>query len=166
MPNSNKLDIPWDPETDEEKEQDEKSLNETVVQSKDQEMEIEGAHGGSAPPMRTEVVFTPQMMEVFAETINREVRIAVALEMAKLSRGEASADAVGTSVDLGLRSSSPRDGSPTPKIQKPPRRMLQRRTSAGDLTTGERRRSSTPWDPKTPLGKIDECTEAGQRRSQ
>ncbi|CAB0044295.1 unnamed protein product [Trichogramma brassicae] len=39
LPNSNQLDVPWDPETDEEPEQDEKSLNETILQTKNQQME-------------------------------------------------------------------------------------------------------------------------------
>ncbi|CAB0036547.1 unnamed protein product [Trichogramma brassicae] len=56
-----------------------------------------GADGGC--------VFTPQMIAVLTETIRREVGIAVAQEIAKLSRGEASADAGGASAGLGLRSS-------------------------------------------------------------
>ncbi|CAB0033591.1 unnamed protein product [Trichogramma brassicae] len=123
LPNSNQLDVPWDPETDEEPEQDEKSLNETILQTKNHEMEIDQAQGGGAPPVPTEGVFTPQMIAVLTETIRREVGIAVAQEIAKLSRGEASADAGGTSAGLGLRSSPSRDSGLTPKIRKPPRKM-------------------------------------------
>ncbi|CAB0036412.1 unnamed protein product [Trichogramma brassicae] len=49
LPDSNQLDVPWDPETDEEPEQDEKSLNETILQTKNHEMEIDQAQGGGAP---------------------------------------------------------------------------------------------------------------------
>ncbi|CAB0044800.1 unnamed protein product [Trichogramma brassicae] len=85
-------------------------------------MEIDQAQGGGAPPVPTEGVFTPQMIAVLTETIRREVGIAVAQEIAKLSRGEASADAGGASAGLGLRSSPSRDSGLTPKIRKPPRK--------------------------------------------
>ncbi|CAB0033554.1 unnamed protein product [Trichogramma brassicae] len=152
LPNSNQLDVPWDPEIDEETEKSEKSLNETTLQVKNHEMEIDGAQGGSAPPVPTDGVFDPQMIAALMETIRREVGIAVAREIAKLSRGGASADAVGASVELGLRGSSPRDGNQTPKIKKSPRKVLRKMTTMEDLATEEMRRSSTPWDPKTPLG--------------
>ncbi|CAB0043841.1 unnamed protein product [Trichogramma brassicae] len=107
-----------------EPEQDEKSLNETILQTKkprdgDRPSAgrwcTTGADGGC--------VFTPQMIAVLTETIRREVGIAVAQEIAKLSRGgEASADAGGTSAGLGLRSSPSRDSGLTPKIRKPPRK--------------------------------------------
>ncbi|CAB0032952.1 unnamed protein product [Trichogramma brassicae] len=154
LPNSNQLDVPWDPETDEEPEQDEKSLNETILQTKNHEMEIDQAQGGGAPPVPTEGVFTPQMIAVLTETIRREVGIAVAQEIAKLSRGEASADAGGTSAGLGLRSSPSRDSGLTPKIRKPPRKMPRKMVTVEDRDMEEVQETSTPWDPKTPLGLL------------
>ncbi|CAB0033288.1 unnamed protein product [Trichogramma brassicae] len=154
LPNSNQLDVPWDPETDEEPEQDEKSLNETILQTKNHEMEIDQAQGGGAPPVPTEGVFTPQMIAVLTETIRREVGIAVAQEIAKLSRGEASADAGGASAGLGLRSSPSRDSGLTPKIRKPPRKMPRKMVTVEDRDMEEVQETSTPWDPKTPLGLL------------
>ncbi|CAB0043981.1 unnamed protein product [Trichogramma brassicae] len=113
-------------------EQDEKSLNETILQAKNHEMEIDQVQGGGAPPVPTEGVFTPQMIAVLTETIRREVGIAVAQEIAKLSRGEASADAVGASAGLGLRSSPSRDSGLTPKIRKPPRKMPRKMVTVED----------------------------------
>ncbi|CAB0039762.1 unnamed protein product [Trichogramma brassicae] len=154
LPNSNQLDVPWDPETDEETEQDEKSLNETILQAKNHEMEIDQAQGGGAPPVPTEGVFTPQMIAVLTETIRHEVGIAIAQEIAKLSRGEASADAVGASAGLGLRSSPPRDSGLTPKIRKPSRKMPRKMVTVEDRDMEEVQETSTPWDSKTPLGLL------------
>ncbi|CAB0035873.1 unnamed protein product [Trichogramma brassicae] len=117
-------------------------------------MEIDQAQGGGAPPVPTEGVFTPQMIAVLTETIRREVGIAVAQEIAKLSRGEASADAGGTSAGLGLRSSPSRDSGLTPKIRKPPRKMPRKMVTVEDRDMEEVQETSTPWDPKTPLGLL------------
>ncbi|CAB0032095.1 unnamed protein product [Trichogramma brassicae] len=48
-----------DPETDEEPEQDEKSLKRDDTADENHEMEIDQAQGGGAPPVPTEGVFTP-----------------------------------------------------------------------------------------------------------
>ncbi|KAL7290600.1 hypothetical protein TKK_0015363 [Trichogramma kaykai] len=152
LPNSGQLDVPWDPETDEESEQDQKSLYETIVQTKNQEMDVDGAQGGGAPPAPAGVVFTSQMMEEFAEMIRREVNTAVAREIGKLSRGEAGTDTVGATVNLRLRGSPPRGSNSTPKVERPPRKALRKMATVGDLTAEEERLSSTPWESKTPLG--------------
>ncbi|CAB0033840.1 unnamed protein product [Trichogramma brassicae] len=118
LPNSNQLDVPWDPETDEEPEQDEKSLNETILQTKNHEMEIDQAQGGGAPPVPTEGVFHP-------------------------------ADDRGTHGDDKTRS-----GGLTPKIRKPPRKMPRKMVTVEDRDMEEVQETSTPWDPKTPLGLL------------
>ncbi|CAB0039529.1 unnamed protein product [Trichogramma brassicae] len=154
LPNSNQLDVPWDPETDEEPEQDEKSLNETILQTKNHEMEIDQAQGGGAPPVPTEGVFTPQMIAVLTETIRREVGIAVAQEMAKLSRGEASADAGGASAGLGLRSSPSRDSGLTPKIRKPPRKCRGKWSRWRIVTWRRYKKRRLHGTRKRPLGLL------------
>uniref|UniRef100_A0ABD2X252 CCHC-type domain-containing protein n=2 Tax=Trichogramma kaykai TaxID=54128 RepID=A0ABD2X252_9HYME len=152
LPNSGQLDVPWDPETDEEPEQEQKSLNETIVQTKNQEMEVDGAQGGGAPPAPVGDVFTSQMMEELAEIVRREVNTAVAREIGKLSRGEARADTVGATVNLGLRGSPPRNSNSTPKVERPPRKVRRGRATLGDFAAEGERFSSTPWESKMPLG--------------
>ncbi|KAL7296460.1 hypothetical protein TKK_0010466 [Trichogramma kaykai] len=152
LPNSGQLDVPWDPETDEEPEQEQKSLNETIVQMKNQEMEVDGAQGGGAPPAPAGAVFTSQMMEELAEIVRREVNTAVAREIGKLSRGEARADTVGATVNLGLRGSPPRNSNSTPKVERPPRKVRRERATLGDFAAEGERFSSTPWESKMPLG--------------
>ncbi|CAB0029638.1 unnamed protein product, partial [Trichogramma brassicae] len=155
LPNSNQLDVPWDPETDEEPEQDEKSLNETILQTKkprdgDRPSAgrwcTTGADGGCVHPADDR--------GTHGDDRDAKVGIAVAQEIAKLSRGEASADAGGTSAGLGLRSSPSRDSGLTPKIRKPPRKMPRKMVTVEDRDMEEVQETSTPWDPKTPLGLL------------
>ncbi|CAB0029480.1 unnamed protein product [Trichogramma brassicae] len=113
------LDVPWDPETDEEPETGREELErDDTADEKPRDGDrpsagrwcTTGADGGCVHP--------PQMIAVLTETIRREVGIAVAQEIAKLSRGEASADAGGASAGLGLRSSPSRDSGLTPTEDK------------------------------------------------
>ncbi|CAB0041006.1 unnamed protein product [Trichogramma brassicae] len=156
LPNSNQLDVPWGTrKTDEEPEQDEKSLNETILQTKNHEMEIDqaqavvhttGADGGCVHPADDR--------GTHGDDKTTRVGIAVAQEIAKLSREKLVPDAGGASAGLGLRSSPSRDSGLTPKIRKPPRKMPRKMVTVEDRDMEEVQETSTPWDPKTPLGLL------------
>ncbi|CAB0043961.1 unnamed protein product [Trichogramma brassicae] len=73
LPNSNQLDVPWDPETDEEPEQGREELErDDTADEKPRDGDRPSA-GRWCTTGADEGVFTPQMIAVLPETIRREV---------------------------------------------------------------------------------------------